>query len=73
MTPEYPGAAETRLTIDDVRHHAEEVRDMAVSEVKRFRDEQATRAVIVGLVVVVGAVSLAYYLGTRASRNGYGL
>lgn len=69
MTPDTSGTLEHRLTIDDVRHHAEEVRDIALSEVKRFRDEQSTRAAIVGLVVVVGIVSLAYYLGTRASRS----
>ncbi|MDO9108891.1 MAG: hypothetical protein Q7U89_07905 [Coriobacteriia bacterium] len=69
MTPDTSGTLEHRLTIDDVRHHAEEVKDIALSEVKRFRDEQSTRAAIVGLVVVVGVVSLAYYLGTRASRS----
>lgn len=72
MTPETPYSIERRLTVDDVRHHAEEVRDMAISQAKQFRDEQGTRAVIIGVVAVVGIVSIAYYLGTRAARSDYG-
>lgn len=62
MTPE----GDVRLTVDDVRHHAEEVRDLALSEARRLADEQATRAFIVGAVVVVGLISVAYYLGSRS-------
>lgn len=69
MTPDTSGSIEHRITIDDVRHHAEEVRDIALSEVKRFSEEQSTKVAMVGLVVAVGIVSLAYYLGTRASRS----
>lgn len=69
MTPD-TGA---RLTIDDVRHHAEEVRDLALSEAKRLADDQASKALLIGAVVVIGVVSLAYFLGTRSGRRGYGL
>jgi len=72
MTPETPYTIERRLTVDDVRHHAEEVRDMAVSQVKQIRDEQGTRIAIIGIVAVVGVISIAYYLGTRAARSDYG-
>lgn len=54
-----------RLTIDDLRHHAEEVRDLAVSETKQLAETQATKALVVGVVAVVAAISLAYYLGSR--------
>jgi len=72
MTPDLTYEMERRLTVDDVRHHAEEVRDMAITQVKEFRDEQGTRVAIIGVIAVVGIISLAYYLGTRASRNEYG-
>jgi len=72
MTPEPTYAMERRLTVDDVRHHAEEVRDMAVSQAKQFRDEQGTRVAIIAVVAVVGVISLAYYLGTRSVRSEYG-
>lgn len=54
-----------RLTVDDVRHHAEEVRDLAVSEVKKVTESQATKAVLIGAVALVAALSIAYYLGSR--------
>lgn len=72
MTPEQSTAFERRLTVDDVRHHAEEVRDLALSEAKRVRDEQGTRIVLIGAIAVVGVISIAYYLGTRAGRSSYG-
>ncbi len=59
-----------RLTIDDVRHHAKEVRDLAVSEAKQLADTQASKALLVGVVAVVAAVSFAYYLGrSRGQRE----
>lgn len=72
MTPEPTHAMERRLTVDDIRHHAEEVRDMAVSQAKQFRDEQGTNIAIIGVVALVGVISLAYYLGTRSVRSEYG-
>lgn len=59
-----------RLTVDDVRHHAEEVRDLAQAEVRKITDTKATQAAIVGVVVVVGLMSLAYYMGRRAGVYG---
>lgn len=73
MTPETSITSQQRLTVDDIRHHAKEVRDMALSEIKTLRDEQGTRIAIIGIVAVVGVISLAYYLGTRSVRNEYGV
>ena len=56
-----------RLTVDDVRDHAEEVRDLAVSEVKKVTQAEATKVFVIGAVAVIAAVSLAYYLGNRAA------
>ena len=57
---------DTRLTVDDVRHHAQEVRDLAQQSAKRLAEERAAQAVVVGAVAIVAAISVAYYLGTRA-------
>ncbi len=73
MTPETSITSQQRLTVDDIRHRAEEVRDMALSEIKTLRDGQGTRIAIIGIVAVVGVISLAYYLGTRSARNEYGV
>jgi len=54
-----------KLTIDDVRHHAEDVQDLAKAEVRDFFDEKGTQAAIIGIVAVVAAVSIAFYLGSR--------
>ncbi|MDH4139905.1 MAG: hypothetical protein OEV43_04975 [Coriobacteriia bacterium] len=63
MTPD------TRLTVADIRHHAEEVRDLAQENVRRLAQEQATKAVIVGAIAVVAAISVAYWLGSRSARG----
>lgn len=62
-----------KLTIDDVRHHAEEVRDLAQAEAKEFMDTQATRAALVGVVAVVAVVSIAFYFGTRTAQSRFDL
>ena len=54
-----------RLTVDDVRHHAEEVRDLAVSEVKKVTQADAAKVVVIGAIALMAVVSLAYYLGSR--------
>jgi len=64
--------AEDRITIDDVKHRAEAVRDLAVSEAKEtarvIAHDQLTKTIVVGVVAVVALTSLAYYLGTRRYR-----
>ena len=60
-----------KLTIDDVRNHAEEVQDLAKAEVRGFFDEKGTQAAIIGIVAVVAAVSVAFYLGARLNCGYY--
>ena len=58
------------LTLDDIRHRAEQVRDLAITETKRtvntVTSQPATRIAIVGLVGLAVALSVAYYLGKRS-------
>lgn len=60
---------EPLLTIDDVRHHALEVRDMAMEQVKRIKEVDTTRVVVIGVVVVVGLIGIAYLAGARSNRT----
>ncbi|KAF0207885.1 MAG: hypothetical protein Q8S43_02810 [Actinomycetota bacterium] len=60
MTP-----TERPITVEDLRRKAMRVRDIADSEVRHLRDERATQVVVAGVAVVVAAVALAYYLGSR--------
>jgi hypothetical protein len=70
MTPETtPEFLTPHLTIDDIRHRAEEIRTLAVTRAKTVAAEESTKVVVVGVVVAVGLLSLAYYLGTRAVRG----
>ena len=57
-----------KLTVDDVRHHAEEVRDLAKRDANRLVHEQAAQAIIVGVVAVAVIASVAYMMGSRRSR-----
>ena len=57
------------ITLDDVRHKALAVRDMATEEVRHTVEDRTVQVVIAGAVVVAVAVSLAYYLGTRAAER----
>lgn len=58
-----------RLSIDDVRHHAQEVRDLARQTALDLAEENTTRAIVIGAAVVVGALCVAYYLGTHSVRR----
>lgn len=61
---------EPRITLEDVKHRAETVRDLAVTEAKqttqRVMDETAGRTLLIVAGVVVIAASLAFYLGSRS-------
>ena len=59
------------LTVDDVRHHAEEVRDLAVAEVNKVAEMQATKAMLVGAVALIAVVSIAYYLGQHSIESDF--
>jgi hypothetical protein len=60
-----------RVTIDDLRHRADDVKKKAVAEAKDAVDTVVgdnTRAILVVAGVVLVVASVAYYLGTRAVR-----
>jgi hypothetical protein len=52
-------------TIDDLRRKAQHVRDLAETEARALARDRGAQMVAVGVVVVLAAVSLAYYLGRR--------
>lgn len=60
MTP-----TERPITVEDLRRKAMRVKDQVKSKVRRIRMERSTQLVVAGVVVVIAAVSLAYYLGGR--------
>jgi hypothetical protein len=65
MSAKQPGPPAQTLTINDVRHHAEEVRDLAKAEVRRISRTEPAQVVAYAVVGVLVVASLAYYLGTR--------
>lgn len=70
MTPATPQVpAEPNITIEDLKHRVETVRDLAVTEAKqtvdKVVDENATRTLLVMAGIVVLAASVAFYLGSR--------
>ncbi len=57
------------ITVDDLKRKAVHIKDMAESEVRTLADERAAQVVLIGAVVVLAAVSIAFFLGTRAARE----
>lgn len=55
----------TSVTVEDLRRKALHIRDMTEVEVRHIAAERATMVVAVGVVAVVAAISIAYYLGSR--------
>ena len=66
-------APEERVTLEQIKHRAEAIGDLTVSESKRLANEvyeqNVTKAVLVVVGVVLVAASVAYFLGTRAGRR----
>lgn len=64
-----------RITLDDIKHRAETVKDLAVSDVKaavgRVVSEDATRTLLIVAGVVVAAASIAYVLGSRRGARAF--
>ena len=64
---------EERVTLDELKQRVGQVSDLALAKTKRGvyegYERDVTRAALVALGVVVVAASLAYFLGTRASRR----
>ena len=59
--------APQRLTVDDLKQKALHIRDLAESETREVLQRDATKVLVIGVVAVVAAVSIAYYLGSRRS------
>lgn len=59
------------ITVDDLKRKAVHIKDMAESEVRTLADERGAQVVLIGAVVVLAAVSIAFYLGTRSARGEY--
>jgi hypothetical protein len=64
---------EERVSLDEIKSHAEKIQDLALTQTKQVvhdvYEQNVTRAALVALGVVLVAASIAYYLGTRASRG----
>lgn len=58
-------AADTPITVDDLRGKALHIKDLAESEVRDLTQEKTTQIVAIGVVAALAVVSIAYYLGTR--------
>jgi len=63
-------ADDRRITVDDLKQKTMHVRDLAEAETRTLLQRDVTKAVAVGVLAVVAALSLAYYLGSRSSRDG---
>lgn len=61
-----------KITLEDIRHRTEEVKDLAVSQTKdaaaRVMAMDATRKALIVAGVAVAVVGLAYLMGSRACR-----
>ncbi len=62
-------ATGTAITVDDLKRKAVHIKDMAEAEVRTLADERAAQVVLVGAVIVLAAVSIAFFLGTRSVRE----
>jgi len=62
-----------KLTVNDVRHHAEEVRDIAKRDARHVIDDQATQTALIAGVAVLALVSLAFFMGSRRGAAGNGM
>lgn len=62
-------SAAPAITVDDLKRKAVHIKDMAEAEVRTIADERAAQVVLIGAVVVLAAVSIAFFLGTRAGRE----
>lgn len=70
MSPNQPGSAGQTLTVNDVRHHAEEVRDLAKAGARKLSRTEPAQLVAYAVVGVFVVASVAYYLGTRRCPSG---
>jgi hypothetical protein len=64
---------EERVTVDELKQRADQIKDLALVRskqiVREVYEQDVTRAALVAVGVVVVAASLAYYLGARVARR----
>lgn len=60
---------EERITVEDLKHKALAIQQVATEEVKRAVGTSTVRVVLVGAAVVAIALSLAYYVGSRTGSK----
>lgn len=64
--------ATERVTLEQIKHRAEEIKDLAAVEAKdaaaRVMGEESVKTLVLVVGVVVVAASVAYYLGARSRR-----
>ena len=64
---------EERVTLDEMKSHVERIQNLALTQGKQVvsdvYEQNVTRAALVAVGAVLVAASVAYYLGTRASRR----
>lgn len=62
-----------RVSLDELKRRVGQIQNMALVQskqvVREVYEQNVTRAALVAVGVVVVAASIAYYLGTRASRK----
>ncbi len=68
-----PVVPEERVTLEQIKHRAEEIGNLAINESKRIAndvyEQNVSKAVLVAVGVIVVAASLAYFMGSRAGRR----
>lgn len=68
-------APEERVTLEQLKHRAEEVTNLAVGESKRVTshilETEATKVAMIAVGTIVVVASLAYFLGQRAARRSF--
>lgn len=69
MSGSIQAADDRRITVDDLKQKTMRVRDLAEVETRTLLQRDVTKAVAVGVLAVVAALSLAYYLGSRSGRD----
>jgi len=62
-----------RITLDDLKHRADTIKDLAVGEVKdgvaRVAALDATKKALIVVGVTVAVVSIAFYMGSRSGAR----
>lgn len=62
-------SAERPITVDDLKHQAMRIRDTAEAEVRTQLEGRAARNVAIVAGVVLFAVGLAYFMGSRRAPD----